>query len=513
MRRVACLTAALVLTAAAPWVHGQSGDLIGLLQQRLNGQFALTRITSDRSDMVSAGAVLTLQKDGLLMYSTASPMPPVNNYKNGKISQGGGGFGRDLLITMAAPGGATATDYPHRSFVAGEKVWAIGLTIQKKATAVTGVVFRLYSDPYDGIRYYGELNFPFEKGTVSAPDQALAKIAEVLVVQPADNTSVAAAPQLQSIAGTYVMTQAPDNWLALNANGTLVLRQKGRTYSGDFTINGNKLTLRVGTSRTRSTSILQGDTMTDPGGSAWVKQKAALDVVAEPQLEQVTGLYVRPQATDDRLQLNTDGTFSASQAGRDFSGTFIIANGKLIMRWGGRVATCALQGDTIIDDEKLTWVKQKPGTPQGGQPLRLPSTYVSAQAPADQLQLNADNTFSLLEGGQNYQGTFAVSGNTLDINLSDGTKNAVTIQGNNLTDSSGQTWVLREQPSQVASSAAVLQNQDIIKMVKAGLDEAIILAKISGSKCQFDTSTDALIQLKGSGVSAAVLKAMVGAGK
>jgi len=50
-------------------------------------------------------------------------------------------------------------------------------------------------------------------------------------------------------------------------------------------------------------------------------------------------------------------------------------------------------------------------------------------------------------------------------------------------------------------------------MVKAGLDEAIILAKISGSKCQFDTSTDALIQLKGSGVSAAVLKAMVGAGK
>jgi hypothetical protein len=72
---------------------------------------------------------------------------------------------------------------------------------------------------------------------------------------------------------------------------------------------------------------------------------------------------------------------------------------------------------------------------------------------------------------------------------------------------------LREQNSQVASGAVVLQNQDIIKMVKAGLDEAIIVAKIGGSKCQFDTSTDALIQLKGSGVSAAVLKAMVGAGK
>jgi hypothetical protein len=145
--------------------------------------------------------------------------------------------------------------------------------------------------------------------------------------------------------------------------------------------------------------------------------------------------------------------------------------------------------------------------------MRLPSTYVSAQAPADQLELNADNTFSLQEGGQNYRGTFAANGNALEITLSDGTKNTVTIQGNNLTDSSGQTWVLREQPAQAASGGAVLQNQDIIKMVKAGLDEAIILAKIGGSKCQFDTSTDALIQLKGSGVSAAVLKAMVGAGK
>jgi hypothetical protein len=48
-------------------------------------------------------------------------------------------------------------------------------------------------------------------------------------------------------------------------------------------------------------------------------------------------------------------------------------------------------------------------------------------------------------------------------------------------------------------------------MVKAGLDDTLIIAKISSSKCQFDTSTDALIQLKQSGVSAAVLKAIVSA--
>lgn len=66
---------------------------------------------------------------------------------------------------------------------------------------------------------------------------------------------------------------------------------------------------------------------------------------------------------------------------------------------------------------------------------------------------------------------------------------------------------------QTASDAGVLQNEDIIKMVKAGFDDTIIIAKVSVSKCQFDTSTDALIQLKENGVSAAVLKAMVGAGK
>ncbi len=146
-------------------------------------------------------------------------------------------------------------------------------------------------------------------------------------------------------------------------------------------------------------------------------------------------------------------------------------------------------------------------------PLRLPSTYASAGAPADLLQLNADNSFSLQEAGQTYRGTFAVAGSTLELNISGGPKTAATIQGNSLADSSGQTWVLREQPTAGAGSAALFQNQDVIKMVKAGLDDSLIISKIGSSKCQFDTSTDALIQLKQSGVSAAVLKAILGAGK
>ena len=152
-----------------------------------------------------------------------------------------------------------------------------------------------------------------------------------------------------------------------------------------------------------------------------------------------------------------------------------------------------------------------PALPPPAAPLRLPSSYVSSQTPADQLQLNADHSFSLQEAGQTYRGTFVANGNTLELNISGGTKTTATIQGNNLTDSGGQKWVLREQSAGTAPVGPLLKNQDVIKMVKAGLDDALIIAKIGSSKCQFDTSTDALIQLKQSGVSAAVLKAIVSA--
>jgi len=77
--------------------------------------------------------------------------------------------------------------------------------------------------------------------------------------------------------------------------------------------------------------------------------------------------------------------------------------------------------------------------------LRLPSTYVSAQTPADKLQLNADGSFSLQEGGQPFHGAFVTNGNTLELNISEtNTKATLSRQGNDLIDSSAQTWNLRE---------------------------------------------------------------------
>lgn len=62
------------------------------------------------------------------------------------------------------------------------------------------------------------------------------------------------------------------------------------------------------------------------------------------------------------------------------------------------------------------------------------------------------------------------------------------------------------------SAQEVLTNDAVITMKKAGLSDAIILAKIRGSQSKFDLSTKALVQLKEAGLSDQVIEAMLAPG-
>ncbi|MGA2349476.1 MAG: hypothetical protein ABSF70_03505 [Terracidiphilus sp.] len=206
------------LSAAA-----QGGDPAAI-QQKLNAEFRLTRTTADRSDIVTAGDVVVIHKPGLLMYAVDSPMPPSNTYKSGRIGQGWGGFGKDLMIGMATPDGGTAADYPHRPFVPDEKCWITQIQVQKD-----GVLFQLYSDPYDNIRYYANLKIPFpSKKEVPSVDAASRLVAEVLTVEPSDDaggqggqsaasipTPTAAPAPMPEIAPPPPPTDAPPPTIAL----------------------------------------------------------------------------------------------------------------------------------------------------------------------------------------------------------------------------------------------------------------------------------------------------------
>jgi|GEM_PF-881070 hypothetical protein len=189
-------------TASA--AQGQSGDQKALLQKRLDSQFKVTKTTTDKSDITTAGAVLVLHKDGLVMYSISNPIPPQSTYKKGKITRNvfGKNFWRDFGNTMATPG--TSVDIVQRNFVADEKFWVTKVDVKDD-----GVVFGLYSDPYDDVRYFGELKFPFPKGSAPPADEELKTIAEAVTVQPDDNAAENAPQQPPAQAAQPEQALAP----------------------------------------------------------------------------------------------------------------------------------------------------------------------------------------------------------------------------------------------------------------------------------------------------------------
>jgi hypothetical protein len=58
-------------------------------------------------------------------------------------------------------------------------------------------------------------------------------------------------------------------------------------------------------------------------------------------------------------------------------------------------------------------------------------------------------------------------------------------------------------------TAAAMNNKDVIKMQKAGLSEETILAAMQKEKPEYDTDTDALIELKTAGVSEKLIQTML----
>lgn len=67
-------------------------------------------------------------------------------------------------------------------------------------------------------------------------------------------------------------------------------------------------------------------------------------------------------------------------------------------------------------------------------------------------------------------------------------------------------------PAAPVTAQDVVTNETVIQMVRAGLSESVILAKIRSGPTKFDTRTEALIALKQAGVSENVMSAILGGG-
>ena len=159
------------------------------IQKELESKYKLTKTTDDKSDIVTAGDVLVLHKDKVLMVAaTSAANPCMNTYKDGKITAAGGckvgdklrklpGFGSHVPGADKAP----AT----RNFVSGEKFWLTKIDVR-----ANGVVLDFFTDSTpagdQGIRYKGVLTIPFGAITPK-PEEALKAVAEVITVAPAED--------------------------------------------------------------------------------------------------------------------------------------------------------------------------------------------------------------------------------------------------------------------------------------------------------------------------------------
>lgn len=158
---------------------GQSSK--GDIQQRLIAKYAITTATADWTDITTAGAVVVLKKDNLLMLDVNAGPPFANTYKDGKL--GHSTIGGILTHPIGLPGPAPAG---RKTLLAGTKMWVTGIDVKDK-----GIVFQLFTDAIANVRYRAEVTFPFAKGNVPSPEEAERTVGEVFGVVPSD---AAAAP-------------------------------------------------------------------------------------------------------------------------------------------------------------------------------------------------------------------------------------------------------------------------------------------------------------------------------
>jgi hypothetical protein len=204
----------LVATAG----HTQNAVQIGAIETQLTQLYQTAKPTADGTDLVTAGSVLVLQKDHLVMSAVDQPVPTPNTYKNGAITNSGlagaanvaklfgklGSFipGASGAAQASSNAGDTAGAGKSREFVAGEKFF-----VTKIDTHPDGVVLALLSDPIKDVRYRATLKFPFAKGTMPSPDDVAAMVAEVVKIDAPDNAQDQNASSQQGAAAAPAQTK------------------------------------------------------------------------------------------------------------------------------------------------------------------------------------------------------------------------------------------------------------------------------------------------------------------
>jgi hypothetical protein len=206
MPKIKMLGSLIALSAVGITIAFAADDA-ATIQKKLAAEFSQTKTTADLTDIVTAGSILVLQKDNMVLSPTTTTALGQNTYKDGKISQNAAvkaksafsKLGRIPGVSMvpgvgAAAGAAGTADAASgaspRTYVTGEKMWVTKIEVKTDGKDEI-VVFDLFTDAVSDIRYKGQVRMVYPKG--ASADQVNKLVGEVFKVQPPEDQKDASA--------------------------------------------------------------------------------------------------------------------------------------------------------------------------------------------------------------------------------------------------------------------------------------------------------------------------------
>jgi hypothetical protein len=178
--------------------------------------------------------------------------------------------------------------YPQKILGFGEKVWISGFGTGKNTILVV-----IDTDHFDDGRYCGMLKFPYEKGHLPTPDDAVRMISEVLSPDPGQNQGNQPGPgsaqndagqtssannngvptdYAASVPGKYLRRGKSSDFVALGRSGGFVVFQDGKYIAGNFRVEGDTLIATSPNANREWRSQFVGNSLHDPDGMVWEKQ-------------------------------------------------------------------------------------------------------------------------------------------------------------------------------------------------------------------------------------------------
>jgi hypothetical protein len=190
MKTIKIRNVVLTVLAALPWTAYADAQGAAAVKNRLESEYKPTKTNDDKSDVVTAGSVLLLHKDKVLMVAASSTGSLcTNTYRDGKLIPSKACKVGTLIkwserLGHPVPG---ADKVPAtRAFVAGETFWVTKIDVRGAGRELEAV-FDFFTGAIpandQGIRYKGQLMIPFGALTPT-PDEALKRVAEVITVVP-----------------------------------------------------------------------------------------------------------------------------------------------------------------------------------------------------------------------------------------------------------------------------------------------------------------------------------------